>query len=76
MPDRRNGIDIAFIAKEETTHPVRLVVALGSRRPAFASASGRVLLADLPDEEVAALYAGAELVTPTGDASKVSTNSD
>jgi DNA-binding IclR family transcriptional regulator len=62
----RNGVDSMFIAKEETTQPVRLVATLGSRLPAFASASGRVLLADLPDDEVAALYADADLITPTG----------
>jgi len=61
-----DGRDSVFIAKEETTHQVRLVTAVGSRLPAFAAASGRVLLADRPEEEVAALYAGCELVTPTG----------
>ena len=72
----RDGVDSVFIAKQETTHPVRLVAALGSRLPAFASASGRVLLADLPNDAVAALYGGAELITPTGRVSKVSTSSD
>ena len=61
-----DGRDSVFIAKEETTHQVRLVTAVGSRLPAFASASGRVLLADRPEDEVAALYDGCELVTPTG----------
>jgi DNA-binding IclR family transcriptional regulator len=55
-----------FVAKEETSHPVRLVTAVGSRLPAFASASGRVMLADLSEEDVVALYGGDELVTPTG----------
>ena len=61
-----DGRDSVFIAKEETTHQVRLVTAVGSRLPAFAAASGRVLLADRPEDEVAALYDGCELVTPTG----------
>ena len=39
---------------------------MGGRLPAFASASGRVILADRPGEEVAALYEDCELVTPTG----------
>jgi DNA-binding IclR family transcriptional regulator len=55
-----------FIAKQETTHQVRLVTAVGNRLPAFAAASGRVMLADLPEEEVAELYDGCELQTPTG----------
>jgi DNA-binding IclR family transcriptional regulator len=61
-----DGRESVFIAKEETTHQVRLVTAVGSRLPAFAAASGRVLLADRPGEDVAALYAGCDLVTPTG----------
>jgi IclR family acetate operon transcriptional repressor len=61
-----DGRDSVFIAKEETTHQVRLVTAIGNRLPAFAAASGRVMLADRPEEEVAALYDGCELETPTG----------
>jgi DNA-binding IclR family transcriptional regulator len=61
-----DGRDSVFIAKEETTHAVRLVTAVGSRLPAFAAASGRAMLADRPEEEVAALYDGCELETPTG----------
>jgi DNA-binding IclR family transcriptional regulator len=61
-----DGRESVFIAKEETTHAVRLVTQVGSRLPAFAAASGRAMLADRPDEEVRALYADSELVTPTG----------
>lgn len=61
-----DGEDSVFIAKQETTHPVRLVTAVGGRLPAFAAASGRVMLADLPEELVSARYSRAELVTPTG----------
>ena len=61
-----DGLDSLFVAKVETTHLVRLVTSVGSRLPAFASASGRVLLADLPRERVDAMYAGSALVTPTG----------
>ena len=61
-----DGRDSVFIAKEETTHAVRLVTAVGSRLPAFAAASGRVMLADRPEEEIWALYEGWELETPTG----------
>jgi DNA-binding IclR family transcriptional regulator len=60
------GRDSVFIAKEETTHDVRLVTSVGSRLPAFAAASGRAILADRPEEEVAALYEDCELETPTG----------
>ena len=61
-----DGLDSLFVAKVETTHPVRLVTSVGSRLPAFASAAGRVLLADLPLERVDAMLADSDLVTPTG----------
>jgi DNA-binding IclR family transcriptional regulator len=61
-----DGRDSVFIAKEETTHAVRLVTAVGSRLPAFAAASGRAMLADRSEPEVRALYEGSELETPTG----------
>jgi DNA-binding IclR family transcriptional regulator len=61
-----DGCESVFVAKQETTHPVRLVTAVGSRLPAFASASGRAMLADLPEREVAAMHKGSDLVTPTG----------
>ncbi len=61
-----DGRESVFIAKEETTHAVRLVTAVGSRLPAFAAASGRAMLADRSDQEIRALYDGSELETPTG----------
>lgn len=61
-----DGRDAVFIAKEETTQAVRLVTEIGGRLPAFASAAGRVMLADLPLGHVSSLYSGCELVTPTG----------
>ncbi|MGB0094894.1 MAG: IclR family transcriptional regulator [Solirubrobacteraceae bacterium] len=61
-----DGRETVFIAKEETSHPVRLVTAVGNRLPAFASAAGRVILADLPEAEVRDRYASCELETPTG----------
>lgn len=61
-----DGADSVFVAKADTTQPVRLVTAVGSRLAAFASASGRVLLADLPREALETRFAGKELVTPTG----------
>ena len=61
-----DGGDSVFVAKAETTHAVRLVSAIGSRLPAYASASGRVLLADLPSEVIEVTFAGRRLITPTG----------
>jgi DNA-binding IclR family transcriptional regulator len=61
-----DGDEAALIALEETSHPVRLAVNVGTRWPAYASASGQVVLADRAPQVVAAEYAGRSLVTPTG----------
>ena len=61
-----DGDHSTFIAVEDSSHPVRLVTHVGHRTPAFASASGRVILADRAAHVVAAEYAGRPLVTPTG----------
>ena len=61
-----DGDDSVYVAIEETSHPVRLVTHVGSRTPAFASSSGRVILAARPPEHIAGEYGGRPLVTPTG----------
>jgi DNA-binding IclR family transcriptional regulator len=61
-----DGDESLFLAFEETSQPVRLVTHIGSKTPAFASASGRVVLASLPPASVAATFGGKLLVTPTG----------
>jgi DNA-binding IclR family transcriptional regulator len=61
-----DGDESVFIAIEETSHPVRLVTRVGSRTPAFASASGRVILAGRPPSQVDASFGGQRLATPTG----------
>jgi IclR family transcriptional regulator, KDG regulon repressor len=61
-----DGLESVFIAIEETSQPVRLQTWVGRRAPAFASASGRVILAARPPEAVVAEYGGRPLVRPTG----------
>lgn len=61
-----DGEQSIYVAIEETSHPVRLVTHVGSATPAFASASGRVILASLPTEAIHVLFGGRLLVTPTG----------
>jgi DNA-binding IclR family transcriptional regulator len=61
-----DGDESLFLALEETSQPVRLVTHVGSKTPAFASASGRVVLASHPPAAVAATFGGKLLVTPTG----------
>ncbi|HEX9342556.1 MAG TPA: IclR family transcriptional regulator [Actinomycetota bacterium] len=61
-----DGDDSMFIALEETSHPVRLVTTVGNRTPAFAAASGQVVLAERSPAVIEADYGGRLLVTPTG----------
>jgi IclR family KDG regulon transcriptional repressor len=61
-----DGTETVFIAIEETTQPVRLLTWVGRRTPAFASASGRVILAGRPPDAIAAEYGGRPLITPAG----------
>lgn len=56
---RLTGSDIVYLAKRESSHPLRLVSAVGRRLPAHATALGKVLLAELSDEA-----AFAQLVWP------------
>lgn len=48
-----DGADVLHLASEESMHSMRLVSPLGGRIPAHATAAGKVLLAGLPDAEVA-----------------------
>ena len=61
-----DGDESLYVAIEETSHPVRLVTHVGNTTPAFASASGRVVLASRASETIHALFGGRALVTPTG----------
>jgi IclR family KDG regulon transcriptional repressor len=49
--------EVVCIEKAETSHPVRLTLEVGTRRPPHAGASSKVLMAYLPDDEVRAIIA-------------------
>lgn len=46
-----DGTDVVFVARAATRRSLSNGLGLGSRLPAYSSATGRVLLADLPHEE-------------------------
>lgn len=48
-----DGFEIVYLASVEGTGPLRVHVRAGDRRPAYATAVGKALLAELPDAEVA-----------------------
>jgi DNA-binding IclR family transcriptional regulator len=60
-----DGDESLYIAMEETSQPIRYVTHVGRKTPAYASASGRVVLACQPRGAVEALFAGRPLITPT-----------
>jgi DNA-binding IclR family transcriptional regulator len=61
-----DGTDVVYIAKVDSTHPVRMVSAVGRRLPAHCTAVGKVLLAGLSPEALDVRYpAGASLPAMT-----------
>ncbi|HVZ54597.1 MAG TPA: IclR family transcriptional regulator [Pseudolabrys sp.] len=54
----REGTDIVHLIRIASRGPFTSNLQVGQRRPAHAAPMGRVLLCELPDEELAALYPG------------------
>lgn len=50
------GADVIYIARVESTHPVRMVSAVGRRLPAHCTGVGKMLLSALDEQTLAALY--------------------
>jgi DNA-binding IclR family transcriptional regulator len=50
------GTDVIYIARVESTHPVRMVSAVGRRLPAHCTGVGKMLLSGLSPAAVEALY--------------------
>ncbi|MEU6098044.1 IclR family transcriptional regulator [Streptomyces sp. NPDC047079] len=60
------GTDVIYIAKVDSTHAVRMVSAAGRRLPAHCTSVGKMLLASLPEPELATrIPEDAELVAMT-----------
>jgi len=55
---RLDGPDTIIIARQESHHPVRVVLDIGQRRPAHATAAGLILLAGLPPGAIERHLAG------------------
>jgi IclR family transcriptional regulator, KDG regulon repressor len=66
-----DGADIMFVYNLESTQAIRVNSDIGVRKPAFCTASGRAILAFLPDDAVkAALASGLERRTPKTETSR------
>lgn len=62
----RDGDGVVLVERLEGVHPVRTVRAIGSVTPLHAGATGKAILAQLPDDEVDALVArGLQRLTPS-----------
>ena len=53
-----DGAEIVFVDGVEGTRPLRVGLRIGERTPAFISAAGKALLAELDDEAIRALHKG------------------
>ena len=51
-----DGADVLYVARVDSTHPVRVVSAVGRRLPAHCTAVGKVLLSGLTPEALEARY--------------------
>jgi DNA-binding IclR family transcriptional regulator len=49
---RLDGTDVVYLAKRESTHPLRMFSAIGRRLPAHTTALGKALLASRPEAEL------------------------
>jgi IclR family pca regulon transcriptional regulator len=56
-----DGNDIVYVAREPTRRIMTVAIAVGTRFPAYATSMGRVLLADLPVDELDAFLEHAPL---------------
>ena len=56
-----DGDDVVYVARVPIRRIMSVAISVGTRFPAYATSMGRVLLAGLPDEEVAAALARADL---------------
>ena len=63
-----DGADVIYLVKVDSTHPVRMVSAVGRRLPAHCTAVGKMLLSSLDPTDLDALL-------PTGDLSAMTPDS-
>lgn len=60
-----DGMDIVYVARVPTKRIMSISIGIGTRLPAVATSMGRVLLAELPEEECEDLLDRADLVAHT-----------
>src|SRR3954447_17056448 len=58
-----DGTDVIYIARVESTHPVRMISAVGRRLPAHSTGVGKMMLSLLADGELDGLYRDQDVLT-------------
>jgi DNA-binding IclR family transcriptional regulator len=61
----RDEDEIVYLSRISSKHVIGSTIGVGSRFPAHATTSGRIMLSDLPMSDIAALYEGKSLQTYT-----------
>lgn len=61
------GADVFYVAKVDSSHPVRMVSAVGRRLPAHCTAVGKTLLSAMDREQLDQLYPSSRLTAMTGN---------
>jgi IclR family pca regulon transcriptional regulator len=56
-----DGADVVYVAREPTRRIMTVAISIGTRFPAYATSMGRVLLAELPEDELAQRLGGSTL---------------
>ena len=62
-----DGTDVIYLVKVDSTHPVRMVSAVGRRLPAHCTAVGKVLLSSLAPTDLDARLGAGDLLAMTPD---------
>lgn len=62
-----DGAEVLYVAKVDSSHPVRMVSAVGRRLPAHCTAVGKALLASLPKKRFDELYGTRRKLTAMTD---------
>lgn len=62
-----DGTDIVYVAREPTRRIMTVAISIGTRFPAYATSMGRVLLAGLPEAQLAARLLACDLRPLTGE---------
>jgi DNA-binding IclR family transcriptional regulator len=71
----QSGHDALIVRRFESAHILRAEIGVGTRMPLYASASGKSLLAEMPQARLDALYPAEDLPNASADHNRIRTKS-